>query len=63
MSRSRRNLGTLQAIPENEEQAPRAGPVAEILSLIDDLDAQGRLPQGWAGRPACDAVIPTAPMF
>lgn len=50
MSRARGRRAALQAIPEDapaaeEDRSQAEGPVAEIMQLIDGLEAAGRWPQ------------------
>lgn len=59
-ARSRRQQLALAAIPEDEPAVPAAvaGPVAEIMQLIDGLEAAG---EGWArGQPRLEAYAARA---
>lgn len=60
-ARGRRQAPALAAVPEEEAVEAPAGPVAEIMQLLDGLEAAGGSPRGagWGRARACS--LPTAP--
>ena len=60
-ARGRRQAPALAAVPEEEAVEAPAGPVAEIMQLIDGLEAAGGSPRGARPERARACSLPTAP--